>query len=92
MKTFITILRNDRILLPERDLHFISQLKMHASTQLTKYWTQYWNGEMSPDVIIFLYKYLIYYFIIFSCSRNPGIYQYFRACRQAIRSMIHNHG
>ncbi|KAL4088969.1 hypothetical protein QTP88_024047 [Uroleucon formosanum] len=52
MATFIKNLRDNRIIAnsPKIDINFISQLKMHACTQLAEHSLQLRNREMSPKL------------------------------------------
>ncbi|XP_025193958.1 uncharacterized protein LOC112593667 [Melanaphis sacchari] len=52
MVIFIRNIRDDHIITnsPKHDINFISQLKMHAFTQLAEHSIQRWNVEISPEL------------------------------------------
>lgn len=52
MVTFIKNISDESVIskIPKNDVNFISQLKMHASSQLAERWAQRLSGKMSPEV------------------------------------------
>lgn len=66
MITFHKNVHDDHItaLLPNNDINFISQLKKDASTQQDDHWAQRSNGEMSPEVNLYIIS-LVNIFYVF---------------------------
>ncbi|XP_022164129.1 uncharacterized protein LOC111029436 [Myzus persicae] len=52
MVTFIKNISDESVFskIPKNDVNFISQLKMHASSQLAERWAQRLSGKMSPEL------------------------------------------
>lgn len=52
MVTFIKNISDESVIskIPKNGVNFISQFKMHASSQLAERWAQRLSGKMSPEV------------------------------------------